>query len=256
MNSHELISSVKDHTLILTINRPDRRNAMSAEVLQKMKDELTRANSDDDIRAIVITGTGSDAFCSGADLGSGKSFSFDYSEPQTAYANLLRAARNCQKPLIAKVNGACMAGGIGLMAMCDLAVSTRKAIFGLPEVKVGVFPMQVLSVLQGAIPDRWLAQLCLTGDPIDAQTALQIGLINKISDDLEICMDELLSRLVSVSPTAVRRGLYAIKRNRGLAFEQSISFTEGQIGLLAMTEDAKEGQLAFREKRKANWTGQ
>jgi enoyl-CoA hydratase/carnithine racemase len=249
------LSEVRDAILYLTINRPERRNALNPTVLAGLTDGITRANCDTDIRAVVITGAGDQAFCAGADLQSGKSFAFDYARPVQDLANLFRCARQSTVPLIARVNGACMAGGLGLMAMCDLAVASEHAIFGLPEVKVGVFPAQVLSVLQDLIPRRVLTELCLCGEPFSAREAQAAGLVNHVSDDLDAKLDWLLGRLLTKSPTAIRRGLYTLKHAQSMPFEQSMAFTESQIGLLAMTDDAREGQLAFREKRQPIWTG-
>jgi len=148
-----------------------------------------------------------------------------------------------------------MAGGMGLMAMCDMAVASEKAIFGLPEVKVGVFPAQVLAVLQNLVPRRVLNEMCLCGEPISAQEALAVGLINHVAADVDAKLDWLLARLLNKSPAAVRRGLYTLKTVEAMPFEQAMAFTESQIGLFALTNDAKEGQLAFREKRAPNWTG-
>ena len=160
-------------------------------------------------------------------------------------------------PLVARVNGACMAGGMGLMAMCDLVVAAPHAQFGLPEVKVGLFPAQVLSVLHGLIGARALTELCVTGEPITAQQALALGLINRVADDdLDAAVQALLDRFLDKSPAAIRRGLYLMKRIGAMSFEESMAFTESQIGLFALTEDAAEGQAAFREKRKPQWAGQ
>jgi enoyl-CoA hydratase/carnithine racemase len=240
-------ASRQDARLVLTIDRPERRNALNADVIRALQEALSRV-------AVVLTGAGDEAFCAGADLGA-DAFAFDYATPTIAYADLLRTARTLDVPLVARVNGACMAGGMGLLAMCDLAIAAPRAIFGLPEAKVGVFPMQVLVVLQAQLPQRFLTQLCLTGDPIDAARAREIGLINEVADDLDGALERLLSRLLANSPTALRRGLYAMKAMRSMSFEEAIAFGEGQIGLLALTQDAREGLTAFKEKRKPQWTG-
>lgn len=253
----ELIVESQDGIVRLTINRPDRRNALTPAVIDGISRAISSAGSDASCRAIVITGVGEKAFCAGADLQSGTSFSFDYSQPNHAYANMLRAAHSATIPLIAKVNGACMAGGMGVLAMCDMAVAADHAIFGLPEVKLGLFPMQVLSALQRILPCRTLYELCLTGEQISATEALQLRLVNYAvpSVDLDAKVNWLLGKLVDKSPSAIRRGRYAMKRVEALSFEESVSFTESQIGLVAMTLDAQEGQAAFREKRKPVWTG-
>jgi enoyl-CoA hydratase/carnithine racemase len=252
--SEAVTTALRDGRLVLSINRPERRNALNAEVLAALQDGLARAASDRDVRVVVLTGTGDAAFCAGADLGTNP-FAFDHSVPTASYANLLRAAHALHVPLVARVNGACMAGGMGLLAMCDLAVAHEKAVFGLPEAKIGVFPMQVLAVLQGVLSQRDLARLCLTGDPIDAATAREMRLVNEVAADLDAAVERLTSRLVANSPTALRRGLYAMKAMRTMAFEEAIAFAEGQIGLLGMTEDAREGIAAFNEKRKPQWSG-
>ncbi len=241
--------------MTLTINRPERRNAMNPAVIDGLIAAFDEADANPDIRCIVLTGAGDKAFCSGADLQTGKSFVFDFSSPTISFANLLRRTRACCVPIIARVNGACMAGGMGLLAMADMAVASPHASFGLPEVKVGVFPMQVLSVLQHLIPERMLNEMCLTGDPISAAQALELGLINHIADPLDQKVDALVSGILRNSPTAIRRGLYTIKRIKNMSFEESMSFTESQIGLLSMTEDAREGLQAFLDKRKPVWTG-
>ena len=253
--SDKLLTELRGPVLHLHINRPERRNAMNPAVLQGLREGIERGSADPEIRAVVISGVGDQAFCAGADLASGKSFQFDYSKPYQGMAELLRVARHATVPLIARVNGACMAGGMGLMAMCDMAVASEKVIFGLPEVKVGVFPAQVLAVLQNLVPRRVLNEMCLCGEPISAQEALAVGLINHVAADVDAKLDWLLARLLNKSPAAVRRGLYTLKAVEAMPFEQAMAFTESQIGLFALTNDAKEGQLAFREKRAPNWTG-
>ena len=254
-HSPHLLEEMRGPVMWLTINREERRNAISTDMLASMSAALVRANQNRDVRAVVITGAGNRAFCAGADLQSGKSFKFDYSEPYVGFANLFRQARQLTVPLIARVNGACMAGGMGIMGMCDMAVSSREAIFGLPEVKVGLFPAQVLSVIGHLLPRRILAEMCITGEPLSAEQALAHGLVNHVFDDLDAGVQWLLARLLDKSPAAIRRGLYTMKKIEAMAFEESMAFTESQIGLFALTQDAAEGQLAFREKRKPVWPG-
>lgn len=252
----ELGVQVRGGALWLTVQREERRNALSHSVLAAMTQAIESAGADRTLRAIVVTGAGTKAFCAGADLQSAKAFTLDYSEPYGHLAQLLRAAKACNLPLVARVNGACMAGGMGLLAMCDLAVAASHATFGLPEVKVGVFPAQVLAVLQHLIPRRRLAEMCITGEPITAQDALGYGLVNYVADDVDAKLEWLLARIADKSPAAIRRGLYTMKRIEAMSFEEAMSFTESQIALFTLTEDAKEGQAAFREKRPPNWSGQ
>jgi enoyl-CoA hydratase/carnithine racemase len=254
----ELLVEKRGHALWLTINREERRNAMSAGVLAGLRGGIEQAHADPDIRVIVLTGVGSKAFCAGADLAKGSgSFKYDPSIPHLQYADLLRYVWTTSLPLIARVNGHCMAGGMGLLAMCDMAVAADHATFGLPEVKIGLFPAQVLAVLQNLIGARHLAEMCITGEPVDAQRAERIGLVNYVVPDWELDArtDWLIERVANKSPTAIRRGKVMMRAAADMTFEQAISFLESQIMTLALTEDAKEGRAAFIEKRAANWPG-
>lgn len=255
--SDAVLTAKSGHVLTITINRPDKRNAMNAEVVAGIAAGWRAAHADDDVRVIVLTGAGDRAFCAGADLGGGQSFFQDFSKPNGDYADLLRLAQNGTKPSIARVNGTCMAGGMGLLCMTDMAVAADDAVFGLPEVKVGVFPMQVLSLLQLTVPRRLVAEWCLTGEPFTAAEALAAGLVNHVAPAaaLDAKVDWLVGRLVDKSPTAIRRGKYAMRAIHAMSFDEAIAYTEGQIALTAATEDAKEGIKAFQDKRKPVWTG-
>jgi enoyl-CoA hydratase/carnithine racemase len=150
-----------------------------------------------------------------------------------------------------------MAGGMGLLAMTDMAVAADHVAFGLPEVKVGVFPMQVMSLLQAIAPPRQISEWALTGEPFDADTAKAAGLLNHVvpAADLDAKVDWLVGRIADKSPTAIRRGKYAMRAIASMSFDEAIAFTESQIALLAMTEDAREGLASFAEKRKPSWPG-
>jgi len=257
MENSAVLLEKRDLVYWITLNRADKRNAINQHVIDGLREGFRRAHADSDVRAIVLTGAGEKAFCAGADLQTEKGFVFDYAKPNVDYADLLRLAANSTLPIIARVNGVCMAGGMGLLCMADMAVAADHALFGLPEVKVGMFPMQVLSLLKSLVPQRVLREWCLTGEPFDVTTALQHGLINYAvpSAELDQKTQWLLERLTAKSPTAIRRGKYAIRATAAMSFDESIAYMENQITLLSLTEDAKEGVNAFREKRKPVWTG-
>ncbi|MGN5477927.1 enoyl-CoA hydratase/isomerase family protein [Cupriavidus basilensis] len=242
----------------ITINRPELRNAINEDVISGISAGLRQAEATTGVRAVVLTGAGERAFCAGADLRPNSNiFDFDFSQPRTEYADLLRQAVAFDIPLIARVNGACMAGGMGLLSMCDMAVASTNALFGLPEVKIGMFPMQVASVMQHLVPHRKFAEMCITGEPLSAQEAVEIGLVNYVvaPAELDAKVDWLVSRVTDKSPTAIRRGKNALRAISDMTFAQSISFMEAQLGSLRMTKDAAEGLMAFAEKRKPVWTG-
>lgn len=255
----EVLVEPRGPVLWITINRTARRNAITPAVLQDIAAALTRAQEDPAMRAIVLTGAGDRAFCAGADLTPGTAtFGQDFAQPRHPYANLLRTARSCSLPLLARVNGLCLGGGMGLLAMCDMAIAADHAVFGLPEVKVGMFPMQVLAVLAPVLSSRDLAELCLTGEPVDARTAERMRLVNRVvpGPDLDDALQVLLDRIIDKSPTAIRRGKYALEAIQGIPFSQAITLAETLTGPTSLTRDAAEGVAAFKERRAPVWTGE
>lgn len=253
-----LLSEQRNGVLRLTINRPERRNALNDDLIVALTKSLEDAGRDTEVRAIVLGAVGDKAFCAGADLNPNSgTFGFNYAEPATAYANLLRTARKTPVPMIARINGFCLAGGMGLLAACDMAVTSSTAKFGLPEVKVGLFPMQVAALLQTMLPPRKFSEMCFTGEMLTASEALDCGLVNYVSepDKLDAKTDWLVDRIVSKSPTANRRGKHSLTAMSGMTFEQAIAYMESQVGILPLTDDAKEGMAAFAEKRAPVWTG-
>jgi len=249
-------SEMRGAAIWVTIDREERRNAMNKAVLAGIETAFRDAAANPDVRAIVITGAGKKAFCAGADLSGGTStFTLGLDEPMTDLGKLARFVRDAGIPLIACINGDCLAGGMALMAMCDLAVVADHARFGLPEVKVGVFPMQVLVYLRKMIGPRYVNELCLTADFISAQRAAEMGIANYVVpfDDLDARVDALVSRLGEMSPAAIRRGKYAISAMENMAFAEALAFAEQSIAVTSMTSDATEGLAAFNEKRKPRW---
>lgn len=247
----------KGAALWITINRPEKRNAINKDVIARIAEGYRKAESDSAIRGIVLTAAGEKAFCAGGDLQPGQGFALDYAKPNTEYADLLRLAANATIPCIVRVNGACMAGGMGLLCMGDMAVAHTDVKFGLPEVKVGLFPMQVLSLMQRLVPRRVLREWTLSGEPFTADEALRYGLLNHVvaPEELDAKVDWLIGRLTDKSPTAIRRGKYAMKAIEDMSFEQAIAYTETQLATIALTDDAQDGMAAFNEKRVPDWPG-
>ncbi len=246
----------KGAALWVWIDREARRNAINTAVLEGIDGAIKTAAADPSIRAIVLTGVGDKAFCAGADLSKGTgTFQASADEPTTDFGRLARSVRTAGVPLIARVNGACVAGGMGLMALCDLAIAAEHARFGLPEVKVGVFPMQVLVFLRSILHARHINELCLTGELIGAARAAEIGLINEVAPagELDQRVDALVAKLGAGSPSAIRRGKQAMFAMEVMAFNEAIAFAEAQIALASRAPDAEEGLKAFNEKRKPRW---
>jgi enoyl-CoA hydratase/carnithine racemase len=254
----DLLLEKKGASLWATINREERRNALSEDVFNGLIESLRRSDEDRSIRSIVWTGAGDKAFCAGGDLKPQKGvFSFDHAEPTTLPVNLTRAALGARVPIIGRINGHCLAGGMGVLAMCDIAVGVENAKFGLPEVKRGIFPMQIYPVLQEIVPRRILTEMCVTGEPISAARAAEVGLLNYVvkAADLDAKVEELVRSVEDASPTGIRRGKFAMRSMAAMTLEQALSFSESQVMVTVQTEDAREGRLAFNEKRKPVWTG-
>jgi enoyl-CoA hydratase/carnithine racemase len=244
--------------LRLTLNRPHRRNALTDSVMHGLRDAVLAATDDASVRAIVITGAGDKAFCAGADLKPGDTpFKPDFARLQSPLGELSRAVHACPVPIVARINGLCVAGGMGLFGLCDLAIASDTAKFSLPEIRIGIFPMQILTTLRDLIPARVLNHMCMTGEAIDAAKALSLGLVNDVVplDRLDEAVDALVAKLAAASPVAMRRGKYAMRAVEAMNFHEAMSFTETAIVPMIQTEDAREGMAAFNEKRAPEWRG-
>lgn len=251
-----VLSEKRGRALWITINRDERRNALNPAVIAGIHDALRTVAAAPDVRAVVLTGAGEKAFCAGADLTRGTGvFTEGAAEPTTDFGRLARCARDLPVPLIARVNGACVAGGMGLMALCDLAVVAEHARFGLPEAKVGVFPMQVLVYLRRMMAPRHVNELCFTGELINATRALDMGIANAVVPyaQLDACTQAMVERVAACSPMAVRRGRAAIAGMEWMGFHEALTYAETQIAVASATADAREGLAAFNEKRAPAW---
>ncbi|MBI1622411.1 enoyl-CoA hydratase-related protein [Aquamicrobium zhengzhouense] len=251
-----VLVEIRGTTLWITINRPERRNAINESVIEGIKAGMLQASADPQIRAVVLTGVGEKAFCAGGDLQQGTSVFGDLiDEPTTDFGRLARVVRQMGIPIIGRINGACVAGGTALMSLCDLVVAADHARFGLPETKVGVIPVQVQVYFRNLIHPRHALELILTGDLIDAQRAREIGLVNYVvpNDELDARVDALLEKVKGASPVATKRMKQAINAMETMNFHEAIAFAESQIMLTAQTSDAKEGLASFVEKRKPRW---
>ena len=246
----------RGQSLWIWIDREERRNAINKQVISGIEKAVAEAQQDPELRSIVLTGAGRKAFCAGADLSGGTgTFTLGLDEPMTDFGKLARAIRNIGIPIIGRINGDCVAGGMGLMSLCDLVVVADHARFGLPEAKVGVFPMQVLVFLRGMIGARHINELCLTGELISATRAREIGIANYVVpfEELDARVDALINTIGEMSPVALRRGKYAIAAMESMAFAEAMAFAETLISVTSLTNDAAEGIAAFNERRPPKW---
>lgn len=247
--------------MTITIDRPERRNALNEQVAQGIVAALDVAEQDPACRAVVLTGTGDRAFCAGGDLqlsADGTPFTIDAADPRHYVVRLLKRMDACRLPLVARVNGAALAGGLGLVCACDVVVAADSALFGVTEVKVGLFPMMILPYLLRSIPYKRMMELCLTGELITAAEARADGLINHVapSAELDAKTDWLLSRIVDKSPTGIRLGKQALTKIREMSTDSALEYAQFMLANMARTQDVAEGFAAFNEKRAPRWTGQ
>jgi len=257
--SEAVLTEPRGRALWIFINREARRNAINPDALAGIEAAVRATDGDPRLCAIVLTGSGREAFCAGADLSRGTGvFTEGGDETTTDFGRLARVVRGIGLPLIARVNGDCVAGGVGLMAMADLASAADHARFGLPEARVGVFPMQVLVYLRRMLHPRHLNELCLTGELINAERAREIGIANEVVpyEALDARVDGLIERLCGISPMAIKRGKYAIAALDSMAFHDALAFAETQIAVALRTADAAEGLAACNEKRPPRWAAE
>jgi enoyl-CoA hydratase/carnithine racemase len=259
--SDVVLTERRDQALWIAINRPERRNALNQAVAEGIAGAIEAAEADGAVRAIVLTGVGDKAFSAGGDLqtdAGGAPFTMDPANPRHDAVTLLRKMEQCRLPLIARVNGAALAGGFGLVCACDLVVAREDALLGVPEVRVGLFPMMIMPFLARVVGHRKLMEMCLTGEPFPAREAIGEGLLNYVTpaDELDAKVAWLLERIVSKSPTAIRLGKQALKAMRGMSFDAALDYAQFTLANLARTQDAREGLAAFNERREPRWTGE
>lgn len=244
----------------ITINRPDRRNALNEEVVRLIDAAIAQAMEGQDCRAIVLTGAGEQAFCAGADLhknAKGGAFDVDFSRPRHYIVDLFKRIQDCPLPLVARVNGHVMAGGFGLLCACDMAVAADDVRIGTPESKVGVTPMMILPFMLRVLPPRRLQEMCITGEQFTAREALDWGLVNYLAPraELDAKLDWLMQRILDKSPTAIRLGKQAFNAMRDMSLRESLEYAQSMVPVMSSTEDAREGMAAFQEKRAPKWSG-
>jgi enoyl-CoA hydratase/carnithine racemase len=253
----ELATSLSDGVLRLVIDRPERRNALSFDVIAGLRQAIERARGDPEVRVVVVTGAGDEAFSAGADLGSVGGGAFDAHLGRGELPALFRAMWGLGKPTIARVQGWALAGGFGLALACDLLVASERARFGTPEVGVGLWPYMVtVPMLRAMLPKRAL-ELMLTGRVVDAVEAERLGFVTKVvpHDQLDEAVEELVAALASRSPAVLRLGLGAFYGVVDALAGQPLDYLQSMLSVTASTEDAKEGIAAFLEKRSPVWRG-
>jgi crotonobetainyl-CoA hydratase len=253
----ELLRERRGTIEILTINRPEARNAINGAVSRAFSDAFDELEQDDGCTVVIVTGAGDKAFSAGMDL---KAFAAgeagDIMGASGGFGGI--AQRNFAKPIIAAVNGSALAGGCEIMLSCDLVVAVEEAVFGIPEVKRGLMAGAGGMVrLPKRIPRAIALELALTGDPIDAQRAFTLGLVNRVVPRAKLMEESiaLAQTIADNAPLAVRASLRVMKTAGELPDAQGWEINNAAVPEVFGSADAMEGPIAFAEKRKPKWTG-
>lgn len=256
-NYQRLQIALDDGVLRVTLHNPARKNAIGPRMVNELLHALGDGFEDAAVRTIVITGAG-DTFCSGGDFtdmgGGGEG---DELPHRGGYADLLIALANAPKPVVARVNGHALGGGLGIVAASHFAIGAIGATLGTPEIKVGLFPMMIMAVLQRNVPRRRLLEMMLLGRRFEADEAVALGLLNRAvdRDDLDAAVKEITDEIASKSPIAIRLGLEAYAAQDDLDLEHALPLLSERLAACLATEDAREGLMAFLQKRPPRWTG-
>ncbi|WP_266362695.1 enoyl-CoA hydratase-related protein [Tellurirhabdus rosea] len=251
-----LKTSLREHVLTLTLNRPEKKNALNPVLLHELAFAMAYAHYEKEVWMVVLAAEG-DTFCAGMDL---KSLSTGEAETATVpepsgpvrLAELLAALH---KPCIARVQGPVYAGGFLLVGGCQYVLASETATFSLPEVKRGLFPFQVMASLLEIMPARAVLDLCLRARTLTAPEALRLGLVTEVlpADNLDGAVVQLTEELKQYSPTALQFGLRAYQQVKSLPPDRQQAYLFEQFQQIQQTADAREGMAAFVEKRKPRW---
>lgn len=241
----------------VTIDREERRNALSAGVIAELVEGLARARGDDEVRVVVLTGAGDRAFCAGGDIGGFQEGQAVADSAPAAISRILDALWHHPKPVVARVNGRALGGGLGLVLACDLAVAAEDVEVGTPEIDIGLWPHVITAVIQRTLPRKVALDLMLTGRRMPAREAERWGVVNRVvpRDELDAAVERLVEALASKSPHVLRLGKRSFAGAEDLPFGRAIDHLKEALAENLRAEDLAEGVSAFLEKRRPEWRG-
>lgn len=257
--SYETLRYETERRIIrITLNRPDKRNAMNDTMLRELLDAFSRADQDDGC-CVVLRGAGDKAFCAGADLTamSGGDHFLAVHESRGRFVELFSRMLNLSKPTLAAVNGHCVAGGLGLVLACDLAIARAGFKVGTPEVARGLFPFMISALILRAVGRRTAYEMMLLGEMFSTEQAAEVGLVNKTvpAESFDAAVEAWATKLAGYSPAVLRLGRRALVQQEGMPLDGAFAHLQGLISINAQLEDAAEGVSAFFEKRPPKFRG-
>jgi enoyl-CoA hydratase/carnithine racemase len=257
--SEKLLYDVEDGVATLTLNDPDTRNSLSAELLGELIEALQRAREDQEVRCVVLASSHEKVFSSGANLGG-----FAADVPLVTkhfvserFVELFRLIGALGKPTVCAARGHVLAGALGIALACDLIVASEQATFGTPEINVGAFPFMIMALIYRNVPRKKANELLLLGERWDAQQALAAGIVNRVvpAEEFDAAVSEWALKLARSSPVIMRLGKDAMRRQLDMDLDDALDYLRAQLSLALSTEDIVEGVNAFFEKREPQWTG-
>ncbi|MEW6131415.1 MAG: enoyl-CoA hydratase-related protein [Acidobacteriota bacterium] len=249
----KILYAVENHIARITLNRPDKRNALDSEIVNEIKAALTEAANDEAVRVVVISGAGKD-FCSGADLAALQKISeatvMENVEDARNLAELFIAMRRHPRPIVASVRGRALAGGCGIATACDIVLANESAQFGYPEVNIGFIPAMVMAILKRSVSEKRAFELITRGEIISARTACDYGIINRVfaDDEFDARVEEYLTTFTTKSASAVSLSKNLLYHMDAMTFETAIEAGVQLNAITRMTEDCKRGVERFLKK--------
>ena len=259
MDLTDVLYDVDEFVATVTLNRPEQRNAVGPAMLRDLAAALAAAKSDDNVRVVLLTGAGDKAFSAGADLAG---FATDATEvdrhrERGLFVELFLAMERLGKPIVGCINGHALAGGFGLALSCDLLVAADTALFGTPEIKVGVWPMMIMSIVVRNLGRKRALQLFMTGERIDANTARDWGIVNRVVPAADVRDVSLAwaKELTRWSPLVMRLGRNAFYDIDSLDVEAALRHLQSELTIVSLSDDFREGVAAFLQKREPQFKG-
>jgi enoyl-CoA hydratase len=248
-----------DGVATVTLNQPEKRNALSNQLLGELIEAFESARDDEGVRCVVLTSSHDRVFSAGASL---DQFAADVPLVHKHFGTerfprLFKTIMQLGKPTICAANGHVLAGALGLALACDLVVAKDGATFGTPEINVGAFPFMIMALIYRNVPRKKTNELLLLGERISAEEAREVGIVNRVvrADEFETAVEDWATRLAAKSPVLMKLGKDAMYRQLDMPLEEAFDFLRSQLSVAFTTEDIKEGVRAFFEKRDPQWTG-
>jgi len=254
----QVLLTAEEYIATVTLNRPDQRNPLSATMLRDLAAAFRWCRDEAEVRVVVLTGAGR-VFCAGADLTSfdGEMTGLEKYRSRDLFVDLFLLMAELGKPIVGRINGHALAGGLGLACSCDMMVAVDTATFGTPEINVGIWPMLIQAILSRNIPRKVLLEMEMLGERWTATQLHAVGVVNRVvaHEQLDATVGDIARQLAKKSPVAMRLGRDSFYRQEDMDFRAALHYLHGQFLLVSQTEDSREGIKAFFEKREPDFKG-